>query len=56
ESTYQRWEENKNTPDLERLELIANKLCVSIDWLLGRDNYFVIFNKNRSEILKKIID
>lgn len=54
-NTYQKWEENKNAPALEQLEIIADKLGVSIDWLLGRDNFFVVFGRNKGEILKKIV-
>lgn len=37
--TYQQYEQGKTYPSYESLVIIADFLYLSLDWLLGRDDY-----------------
>lgn len=37
--TYQQYEQGKTYPSYDSLVIIADFLCQSLDWLLGRDEY-----------------
>lgn len=50
--SYEKWESGKRLPDLRNIIKIADKLNVSVDWLLGRDNLFII-NYSDIDFLKE---
>lgn len=54
--TYQNWELGVRTPDLKTTIKIANKLRVSIDWLVGRENYLIFYNINKEDFFQFVID
>lgn len=55
--TYQNWEEGSRLPNVTALIQIADKLHVSIDWLLGRDEKFTVYNFNFiMDVIKKMTE
>lgn len=50
--SYERWEQNRILPDTQNLILIADKLELSIDWLLGRSETFYLINCDIEKYLK----
>ncbi|QUH21114.1 helix-turn-helix domain-containing protein [Alkaliphilus sp. B6464] len=50
--SYERWEQNRILPDIHNLLLIADKLELSIDWLLGRTETFYLVNCDIEKYLK----
>ncbi|WP_066500049.1 helix-turn-helix domain-containing protein [Abyssisolibacter fermentans] len=54
--TYQNWENGNRIPNTNALVHIADTLHISTDWLLGRDQYFIIHNKSDISIIKDILN
>jgi len=53
-NTYIKWEQCKNSPDIRNLIKIADKICVPLDWLVGREKMFVLYNCKAEDIIKEI--
>lgn len=55
--SYERWEQGKRLPEIGHILQIADKLQISTDWLLGRENCFAVYINNNSllETYLKII-
>lgn len=49
--TYQHYEEGSRSPSLETLTRIGNVLNISIDYLLGRDDYLKSLGVSADEFL-----
>lgn len=53
--SYEKWEQGSRLPDLCSIMKIAEKLNVSIDWLLGRERLFLAYFNDRDFFKKYFV-